>query len=78
MTPSVFIRGTIYVIAAALPVWIAYFSGVVDALIDSKPVLQHWAVWVLTALQSIYQAIIALRAYIDGSNERSKSTPKDG
>lgn len=72
MKPSIVFRAVLYMTLAAFPPWIAHFSGIVDQLLDGKEPLYHWAVWALTISTSMYQSILALRIYIDGSAERSK------
>ena len=57
---------------AALPVWIAWLTDAVELLLADKPVLLHWLVWALLICNSLYQALLALRAFIDGTAERAK------
>ncbi len=71
MTP-VQLRGLIYVLLAALPVFIAWLTDAVKLLLEGKPVLMHWLVWLLLICQASYQSLLALRAFLDGSNERAK------
>jgi uncharacterized membrane protein YuzA (DUF378 family) len=73
VTPGVMIRAIIYCVLAALPVWITFFTGIVDAVLEGKSPVLHWAVWMLVGLNSLYQVAIALRAFLDGSNERAKA-----
>ena len=57
---------------AALPVWIVWLTDAVELLLAGKPVLLHWLVWALLICNSLYQALLALRAFIDGTAERAK------
>lgn len=71
MTP-VHLRGAIYMLLAALPVWIAWLTDAVKLLLADKPVTMHALVWSLLLCSSLYQALLALRAFIDGAAERAK------
>lgn len=57
---------------AALPVWIAWLTDAVELLLADKPVMMHALVWALLICNSLYQALLALRAFIDGTAERAK------
>ena len=57
---------------AALPVWIAWLTDAVELLLADKPVMMHALVWALLICSSLYQALLALRAFIDGTAERAK------
>ena len=57
---------------AALPVWIAWLTDAVGLLLADKPVMMHALVWALLICSSLYQALLALRAFIDGASERAK------
>ena len=74
MKSPILVRAIIYMLLAALPVWATYFSGVIDSLKDHKYVLDHWTVWAYLAVTSVIQALLTLRAYIDGSAERARTT----
>lgn len=74
MKPSVTVRAIIYMSLAALPVWAAYFAGVIDELKENKTPLDHWSIWAYLVTSSVLQALLALRAYIDGSAERARTT----
>ena len=71
MSPVV-LRGAIYMLLAALPVWIAWLTDAVKLLLDGKPVTFHALVWSLLVCSSLYPALLALRAFIDGTAERAK------
>lgn len=75
MSP-VHLRGIIYMLLAALPVWIAWLTDAVELLLADKPVMMHALVWALLICSSLYQALLALRAFIDGTAERAKQEPK--
>lgn len=70
---AVVVRACLYMALAALPVVIAFLSEVVNKLMDGKEPLINGYVWALLACNTIYQALLVLRAYIDGSAERSKN-----
>lgn len=69
---AVQLRGAIYMLLAALPVWIAWLTDAVKLLLADKPVTMHVLVWSLLICSSLYQALLALRAFIDGTAERAK------
>lgn len=75
MTP-VQLRGLIYMLLAGLPVFIVFFTGLAEKVNAGLPVSVHWVIWVLLSLNAAYQMILALRAYIDGSNERARQKDK--
>lgn len=70
---AVAIRGWIYVSIAVLLVWTGFFERVVAQLLEGNPVEISWYQWVLISLTSIVQALLALRAYLDGTPERAKT-----
>jgi len=72
MKPEIVLRAILYMVLAAIPPWTAFFSGVIDKLTKGEDPLYHWAVWGFVISSSVYQAVLALRIYIDGSNERSR------
>lgn len=73
----VILRGVIYVFLAIVPVWTAYFSKVGDELLANKTPLFHWAILAGVTMNSLYQAGLALRAYLDGSAERARVPNKE-
>lgn len=76
MKPGIIIRAFLYMLIAAIPPWIAFFSGLIDTLLEGKEPLMHWAVWCLTISTSLLQAAVALRCFLDGSAERSRQDDK--
>jgi hypothetical protein len=77
MISPTFDRGALYVGMAVLGPPTAFFTAASKDIIDGKAPVFHWVIWVLLALQTMSAALVALRAYIDGSNERSKNEAKD-
>lgn len=77
MTYNVIVRGLLYMALAGLPVVIAFLSEVVNKLLEGKTPLLNGYVWSLLAANTVYQMLLVLRAYIDGSAERSKVTPSE-
>ena len=71
MSP-VALRAVLYMALAGLPVIIAFFTEVVNALMEGKTPILNWYVWTLLAANTIYQMLLVLRAYVDGSAERAK------
>jgi hypothetical protein len=70
-------RACLYMLISGLPVPIMFFTAYVDKLSKGEVPLTHWAVWVLLALNTTAAVAIALRAYYDGSSERSKKPPTE-
>lgn len=68
----IILRAAIYMALAGLPVLIAFFTDYVKDLLEGKPPMTHWAVFTLLGLNAIYQMLLVLRVYIDGSFERAK------
>lgn len=62
------LRGVIYVLLAALPVWIEFLDG--DEVIEPR------RLWVVS-LASIVAGLTALRAYIDQHLARMKDKPNE-
>lgn len=71
MSP-IYFRGFLYFALAALPVWVAYFSDAVKLLLEGKEPLVHYYVWLSLICSSLYQSLLALRAFIDGTVGREK------
>ena len=66
----ILIRAFIYMTLAALPPWIAWFTDAVKLLLEGKPPMTHTFVWLWLAGTSLYQALLALRAFLDGTMAR--------
>jgi hypothetical protein len=75
MNKPVVIRAMLYMALAALPVVIAFLTEVVNKLLEGNEPLINGYVWSLLACNTVYQSLLVLRAYIDGSAERSKNPP---
>jgi hypothetical protein len=70
-------RGALYVGMAMLVPLTSFFTAASKDIIDGRVPVFHWVIWTLLGLQTLSAALVALRAYIDGSNERSKNEAKD-
>lgn len=73
MNSYVALRGSIYVSLAS----ITAFSGWINDLTPESILQLNWAEWAGMAVSVVTAGLLALRAYIDGSNERSKQALKD-
>jgi hypothetical protein len=66
------LRASLYMALAGLPVAIAFLTEIVNKMLDGKPPLLNGYVWSLLAANTLYQMLLVLRAYVDGSAERAK------
>lgn len=62
----VLFRATLYFLIAALPVMIEKLNAVVNGEVKVVPVGYWW----LAGVAGIYQGLVSLRAYYDGSAQR--------
>lgn len=65
--PVIF-RASLYFLIAALPAIMSALDGVVNGQTGNTPVGYWW----LAIVTAIYQGLVALRAYYDGSPERKR------
>lgn len=68
------LRACLYMALAGLPVVIAFLTEIVGKMIKGETVMLNGYVWGLVAANTVYQMLLVLRAYIDGSAERAKPT----
>jgi uncharacterized membrane protein YdbT with pleckstrin-like domain len=68
MNTYVTLRGSIYVTLAMLTA----FSGWLNEIIAEKTVTLTWLEWAAMGVSVVTAGLLALRAFIDGSAERSR------
>jgi hypothetical protein len=72
MKAPILLRAIIYMILAALPELIKYLSIITEQIYGGVTPPSHWSITTLTGTNMVYQAILALRIFLDGSAERSR------
>ena len=79
MSKNIIYKGFLYAIASALPVFVVFFSDYYEiwksdqAYVVSIP----WFIWTYLILNAIYQVVLVLRAFADGTIEREKQETKE-